>query len=71
VLARKPNRHLLFGAGIHMCLGAPFAKMELRIALEEFLKRTKTFSIQPGAELRRLRWPGNGFRSLPLRFEPA
>lgn len=71
ILGRKPNRHLIFGSGIHMCLGAPMARLELRVALEELLKRTRHFSVRPGAELQRLRWPGNGFRGLPLILEPA
>src|SRR3954451_8733436 len=36
-LARDPNRSLSFGAGIHYCLGAPLAKLELAIAFETLL----------------------------------
>lgn len=36
---RKGPRHLTFGFGIHACVGAPVARMELRVALEELLKR--------------------------------
>ncbi|GAM04122.1 cytochrome P450 [Novosphingobium sp. MBES04] len=44
-LDRKPNRHLAFGYGIHTCLGAPMARMELRVVLEELLRRTDRFEI--------------------------
>lgn len=37
VLDRNPNRHVAFGTGIHRCLGANLAKLEMRVALEEFL----------------------------------
>lgn len=38
-LARRPNRHLSFGAGIHYCLGAPLARLEAGIALPLLLER--------------------------------
>lgn len=42
-LSRKSKRrHLGFGYGIHMCLGNPLAKMEIRVVLEELLSKTKT-----------------------------
>lgn len=37
--ARDPNPHLAFGAGIHFCLGAPLARMELQISVRALLRR--------------------------------
>lgn len=37
--AREPNAHLAFGAGIHFCLGAPLARMELQISVRALLRR--------------------------------
>ena len=36
-LRRQPSRHLAFGDGVHHCLGAALARLEARVALEEFL----------------------------------
>ncbi len=47
-LARNPNRHVAFGAGNHLCLGAHLARLELRVALEEFHRRIPDYDIAEG-----------------------
>lgn len=68
IIDREPNRHLSFGHGVHKCLGAPLARMEIRVALEEILARTRSFDLADAAE------PGvqvflGGFARLPVRFD--
>lgn len=52
-LHRKPNKHLAFGGGIHRCLGIHLARMELRLALEEWHRRIPDYRIRPGSTVRR------------------
>jgi cytochrome P450 len=65
-LERTPNRHLGFGRGIHQCIGAPLARLELRVLLEELLARTSSFLVD--GEVVRPAWPRMGVDRLPLRF---
>jgi cytochrome P450 len=51
MLDRGANRHLAFGGGAHRCLGSHLARMELRVALEEFHKRIPEYSIVDGTEI--------------------
>jgi cytochrome P450 len=44
-LGRDPNAYLSFGAGIHYCLGAPLAKLELGIAFETLLRRVPRLEL--------------------------
>lgn len=68
--ARKPNRHFTFIAGVHLCLGAPLARRELRILLEEWFKRIPEFRVKPGADTSV--FPGLlSIRNLPLVWDPA
>lgn len=66
--ARKPNRHFTFVAGIHLCLGAPLARRELRILLEEWFRRIPEFRAKPGADT--TVFPGlMSIRNLPLVWD--
>jgi cytochrome P450 len=44
-LVRETNRHLTFGQGVHKCIGAPLARMELTLVLDELLHRTTSFTL--------------------------
>jgi cytochrome P450 len=45
---RDPNAHYAFGAGPHKCLGSHLARMELRVAVEEFHRRIPDYEIKAG-----------------------
>jgi len=65
-LERDNRASLVWGQGIHLCLGAPLARLEIRVALEELLARTRRFETT-GQAVRKV-YPGNGLASLPLQF---
>ena len=68
ILDRAHNRHVAFGSGIHRCAGSNLARMELRVAIEEWLKRIPEFRIEEGAEVT---WAGGqvrGPRRVPVVF---
>ena len=48
---RAPNRHCAFVFGPHRCMGSNLARLEIRVALEEWLKRIPEFSIKEGATI--------------------
>jgi cytochrome P450 len=68
IIDREINRHVAFGVGIHRCAGSNLARMELRVALEEWLSRIPEFGIEEGAEVT---WAGGqvrGPRTMPMVF---
>jgi len=67
-LDRDPAKNLLYGAGIHACPGAPLARLELRVFLEELLARTRDIFPQTENPAALAVYPASGFASLPLCF---
>jgi cytochrome P450 len=68
ILDRAHNRHVAFGVGIHRCAGSNLARMELKVAVEEWVRRIPSFQLEEGAEVT---WAGGqvrGPRSLPVTF---
>jgi cytochrome P450 len=68
VIDRQLNRHIAFGVGIHRCAGSNLARMELRVAVEEWLRRIPEFRLVDGAEVT---WAGGqvrGPRSIPVEL---
>jgi cytochrome P450 len=67
IIDREVNRHAAFGLGIHRCVGSNLARLELRLAVEEFIKRYPKFELaDPGG----VTWaPGQvrGPRALPIQ----
>ncbi|MFT6583893.1 MAG: cytochrome P450 [Alphaproteobacteria bacterium] len=69
-LARASNRHVVFGYGIHFCIGAPLARMEGRIGFPALMARLKDIEIRDDPQ-----WSDSmvlrGMRKLPVRVRSA
>ena len=68
VIGRSPNRHAAFGLGIHRCLGSNLARMEITIALQEWLAQIRDFSLASDAVVRWSVGTVRGPRTVPLVF---
>ncbi len=66
---RDPAKNLLYGAGIHVCPGAPLASMELRVCMEELLERTSQIQPMANKSPTIATYPASGFATLPMRFK--
>ncbi len=70
-VARDPNPHMAFGpGGVHFCLGAHLARMEVQIAFEELLPRIGRVELTGPVERLRSNF-FNGIKRMPVRVEPA
>ena len=64
---RAPRNHLGFGSGVHVCLGAPLARMESQIGIGGFIERYPEFRLDPAHTPERRGLPFfRGFETLPL-----
>jgi cytochrome P450 len=62
-LLRSPNPHIGFGAGIHFCLGAPLARLEMSVSLPELFKRFPHLELSPNP-VRRPTFSLRGYESV-------
>jgi cytochrome P450 len=65
-LSRSSHPHMAFGGGPHMCAGQFLARIELRILVEEWFKRYKSFTLAPNYEAEFRPWQVMALSSLSL-----
>ena len=58
IIDREHNRHIAFGSGIHRCAGSNLARMEMQVAIEEFLKMIPEFEL---TDADAVTWAGGRF----------
>ena len=68
IIDRRENRHAAFGLGIHRCVGSNLARMEIRVALQEWLARIPAFRLDPAGETKWSEGTVRGPRRLPVLF---
>ncbi|GAA2071881.1 cytochrome P450 [Aeromicrobium halocynthiae] len=64
-VGRSPNPHVGFGLGLHFCLGAPLARLELEITVRQLLERFPDLALS-GRAPRRPTWVLRGFESIEV-----
>jgi cytochrome P450 len=70
-LDRARNRHIAFGAGPHRCAGSNLARMNLRIAVEEIVRRLTDIRLQPGADIDYHSTFNRAPLTVPITFAPG
>jgi cytochrome P450 len=67
-VGRDPNKHLAFGYGVHFCLGAALARMEVNSFFTELLPRLTSIELNGQPELMATTFVG-GLKHLPVSYE--
>jgi cytochrome P450 len=67
-VGRDPNKHLAFGYGVHFCLGAALARMEVNSFFTELLPRLKSIELTGAAQFVATTFVG-GLKHLPVRYQ--
>ena len=68
IVDREVNRHLAFSAGPHRCIGSHLARIELKVALEELLRRIPNYELDPDRPPKLHHGQVRGFESLWLKL---
>jgi cytochrome P450 len=66
-VGRDPNKHVAFGYGVHFCMGAALARMEVSSFFAELLPRLKSIDLNGDPELVATTFVG-GLKHLPVRY---
>jgi len=66
-IGRSPNKHLSFGFGVHYCLGAMLARMEIKSVFTELVKRVESFALDGEPALMKTTFVG-GLKRLPVTY---
>ena len=66
-VGRDPNKHLAFGYGVHFCLGAALARMEMNSLFSELVPRLRSIELAGEPELSATTFVG-GLKHLPIRY---
>jgi cytochrome P450 len=69
-VGRAENPHISFGAGVHFCIGAPLARVELQATFGALLDRTSSLELG-GEPVRRPEFVIRGLAQLPVLLRPA
>jgi cytochrome P450 len=69
VIDRQMNPHAAFGLGIHRCIGSNLARMEINVALKEWLTQIPEFRLDPAIEVNWSEGTVRGPRRLPMLFD--
>ena len=69
-VGRDPNKHVAFGYGVHFCMGAALARMEVNSFFSELLPRLKSIELTGDPELTATTFVG-GLKHLPVRYSLA
>lgn len=67
-ITRRPNKHIAFGYGPHMCIGQHLAKIELRIMLEELLPHIESLELVDDTKMIQTNFVG-GLKNMPVQIE--
>jgi cytochrome P450 len=67
-VGRDQNKHVAFGYGVHFCLGAALARMEVNSFFTELVPRLKSVELSGNPELKATTFVG-GLKHLPIRYE--